>query len=63
MGGSPHGVVANMLDCNIIVSEFKLQLHYYVYFQTNTLGEGMKLLILPSYSLKSTTTVLLWGWI
>ena len=24
-----------------------LQLHYYIHFQTNTLGKGMNLLILP----------------
>ena len=29
---SPHGVVVNMLDCDIVVSEFKLKSHYYVYF-------------------------------
>ena len=23
--GSPHGVVANVPDCNLVISEFKLQ--------------------------------------
>ena len=30
--GSTHGIVANMLDCNIVVNEFELQLCYYVHF-------------------------------
>ena len=38
---SLHCVVANVLDCNIIESEFKLQLHYYIRFWTNTLGKSM----------------------
>ena len=42
---SRHCVVANMLDCDIVVSEFKLQLFYYVHFQTNTLEKGMNPLI------------------
>ena len=37
---SPHGMMANMLDCNIIVSEFELQPYYYIHFQTNTLWKG-----------------------
>ena len=31
--GCPHGVMVKALDCRIIVSEFKLQLHYYDDFQ------------------------------
>ena len=27
-GVSSHGIVANVLDCDIIVNEFKLQSHY-----------------------------------
>ena len=47
MGGgggreSTRSVVANMLDCNIVVNEFELQSRYYVYFRTNTLPKGMK---------------------
>ena len=30
VGVSPHSIVANVLDFNIIVSEFKLQSRYYV---------------------------------
>ena len=38
---NPCGVVANKLNCNIIVSEFKLQICYYVHFQTNHLRKDM----------------------
>ena len=31
--------VANMLDCDIDVSEFELVSSYYIHFQTNTLGK------------------------
>ena len=31
--------MAKVLDCGVKVSEFKLQSHYYIHFQTNTLGE------------------------
>ena len=30
--GSPYGVVANVLDYDTVVSEFKLQSHNHVYF-------------------------------
>ena len=46
--GRPCGVVAKVLDCNPIVSEFKLQLYYYVHFQTNALGKGMNFLVPPA---------------
>ena len=36
------------MDCGIVVSEFKLQLRYYIYFRANTLGKGMNPLILPA---------------
>ena len=45
MGGI---LVVKVMDCEIIVSEFVLQSHYYVHFQANTLGKGMKPLILPA---------------
>ena len=45
--------MANMLDCNIMVSQFKLKSHYNINFQTNTLGKGIN----PTcYELNSTTT-------
>ena len=42
---SPYGVMVYVLDCVIVVREFKLQLCYYIHFQTNTLGKGMNPLI------------------
>ena len=42
------GVVANELDCNILVNEFEPQLRYYVHFRTNTLGKDMSPLIPPA---------------
>ena len=33
--------MANMLDCDIVESEFELRLYYYVLFQINTLGKDM----------------------
>ena len=36
------------MDCGIVVSEFVLQSRYYVHFRANTLGKGMKPLILPA---------------
>ena len=68
---SPHDVVVNGLDYNIIVSKFKLQSHYHVNFQTNifekcmntfqinTFEKGTNSLMLLSYGLNSTTTVIL----
>ena len=41
MWRSPCGVVANILDCDIIVSVFDLQMYYYVHFQTNTFVKDM----------------------
>ena len=46
--GCPLGVMVKAMDCEIVVSEFELQLHYYIHFWTNTLGKGMNLLILPA---------------
>ena len=46
--GYPRGVMVKAIDCGIVVSEFLLQLRYYVHFRTNTLGKGMNLLILPT---------------
>ena len=42
----PRGVIVKAMDCGIVVSEFVLQSLYYVHFRTNTLGKGMKPLIL-----------------
>ena len=37
--------MTKVLDCSLEASEFELQLHYYFYFQTNTLMKGMNPLI------------------
>ena len=60
---SPCGILVNMLDYNITVSEFELQSCYYVHFQTNTIGKGIQSPYPSSYGLNSTTTVLLRGWL
>ena len=44
----PHGVMVKAMDCGIVISEFVLQLRYYVHFRANTLGKGMTHLILPA---------------
>ena len=54
----PHGLVTNMLDCDIVVSEFEVQSRYNVHFRTNTLRKVMNPLIPLNYELNSTTTVL-----
>ena len=46
--GSLHGMVANVLDCDIEERKFKPQLWYYVQFQTITLGKGMNPYIPPA---------------
>ena len=46
--GCDGGVVSKVLDWDIVVSEFKLQLHYYVHFLTNTLGKRISSLIHPA---------------
>ena len=45
------------LDYGIVVSEFELQLRYYVHFRTNTLGKGMNPLThneCPGYDTKQS---------
>ena len=41
----PSGVVDNVLDCDIVVSEIEFQPCYYVHFPTNTCERGMNPLI------------------
>ena len=62
---SPCDIVANLIDHNIVVSEFEFQMCCCIHFQINTLGKGMNTLIPPptSYGLNDTTTVLPQGWL
>ena len=46
--GGSFGVVANELDCDIVLNKFKFQLHNYIHFLTNNLLERSK----PPYSSK-----------
>ena len=39
------GLVDNILECYIVISKFKIQSCYYIFFRTNTLGKGMISLI------------------
>ena len=47
-GWGPHSVMVKALDCGLVLSQFKLQSHHCIRFQTNTLGKGMNPLILPA---------------
>ena len=40
--------MAKVLDCSLKVSKFKIQLHYYIHFQTDTLGEKYEPLYPPA---------------
>ena len=42
-----HRGMDNVLNCDMVVQEFKLKLHYYIYFRTNTLGKDM-IFFIPS---------------
>ena len=52
--------MAKALDGEIVVSEFELQLRYYIHFRTNNLGKGI-LIPPPRYGLNSATNVPLLG--
>ena len=39
------GIVANVLDCDLVIKLFDLQLRYYIHFLTNALEKGMHPLI------------------
>ena len=56
VSGSPSDLVDIMMDCDVIVSEFKLHSHYCIHFQTNALRKDMNPVISPFiYGLISTT--------
>ena len=44
---NPFVVVANMLDFDFVVSEFKRQLHSYIHFWTNTLEKYITPYLIP----------------
>ena len=45
--GGSYGIIFKALDYVIIVKEFQFQIHYYIHFWTNTIGEHMNTLIPP----------------
>ena len=45
-----NGAVANVLDCDLEVCEFKTQSNFYLQFPTNTLGNFKNPIILPAMS-------------
>ena len=40
--------MAKALDCHVEVTEFELQTYNYIHFGSNTIGKGMKPLILQA---------------
>ena len=60
--GSPHGVVAKVLDWDILVSEFEPESHYCIRTRTNILKKGLNPFISSlCYGLNHITTDLLQG--
>ena len=51
--GSPRGVVANVPNCDIVISDFELISHYYSLFWTNTHEKGLNLQISSSYQYRT----------
>ena len=45
---SPLGVMVKVLNCGVVVIEFKFQSHLYVYRWTNALWKGMNPFIIPA---------------
>ena len=54
-GKWPSGVVANVLDCDITISKFKLQSRFYGHLWTDTVGKGINAHIPSRYRLNSNT--------
>ena len=48
IGGNPDDMMVNVLDCDIVVSEFMHQSLYYIHFQIHTLRESMNPFIPPA---------------
>ena len=53
--------MGNLLERDIVVSEFELHSSYYVHFQTNIKGEAMNSIIPQRYESNNTPIVLLRG--
>ena len=49
VGGSRRGLMAKVLDCDILVSEFELDSLYCIHFRFNSLGKSMSTLISLDY--------------
>ena len=60
VGWSPRGVVTNVLDSDIIESEFEFKSRYYVHFQTNILGKLIDK-IKRSFFQAAIVSILLYG--
>ena len=58
-----HGIMANVMNSDLTLSIFKLQSCCYVNILTNNIEKGIEPPYPPIYRLKSTTTVLLQGWL
>ena len=43
-----NSVMAKVLDCGLVVSEFDLDSGYYIHLLVNTLEKGMSTFILPA---------------
>ena len=57
MRESTRCVVANVLDCDIVVSKFELKSRFYIHSQTDIIGKSMNFRIVRSYGLSCITTV------
>ena len=55
------GVMVNILNCNVVVSEFEPRSHFY--FWINVLFERYKFAYIFSYGLTNTTVILLQMWL
>ena len=60
-GGIPLGLVANVLDYDIVLSEFKPLSLYYAHFLTYTIEKDMNLPYLLGYGFNSKNALLLEG--
>ena len=59
LGERLRDIVTNVLDSDIVVSEFKLQLRHCVHFWSNKFEKDTNSLIFASYGLNGTNSVLL----